>query len=95
MTPRAEFKRKAVDLVRSGVRIQRAADQLGIPNGTLWNWVEEAGLPVPHGETAEARHRDTVDVETYLAAVNRIAELERENETLVKAAALFARRVPQ
>jgi transposase-like protein len=76
MTPRdysEETKRGAVALVVKGVGVQQAADQFGVPNETLRQWVREAGGPTVG--------REPVDAGTYEAALNRTAELERKLES--------------
>jgi transposase-like protein len=77
-----ELKREAVALVRKGVGVQQAADQFGVPNETLRQWVHDAGISTPSTES--------VDAATYQAALARIAELERDNEMLAQLAAHFA-----
>lgn len=99
----AEFRAEAVALVASGQRVERVAVQLGIPHGTLWNWVKLMrsatasrsasspirGLVITDGMAST----DPVDPAQYQAALRRIAELERENEFLGKASAYFAQKV--
>lgn len=85
-----EFKREAVALVASGPSVEQVATQLGIPPGTLWNWVQ------PHGQAASATGAAAAgqgESAPYRAALKRIAELERENEFLGKASAYFAQQV--
>lgn len=92
-----EFKVEAVTLVQGEYTVHMVAEQLGIPEGTLWNWVhgrgrqgvESAQVVVPTGSGGD----EPVDPATYRAAVRRIAELERENEFLGKASAYVAQKV--
>ena len=86
----AEFRREAVELVRSSGRpVAEVARSLGIAEGTLWNWVTA---------DREARERD--------ASPDALSESEREElkrlrkvtaqqaidlEILRRAAAYFAR----
>jgi transposase len=66
-----EFKRNAVELVRTGGRpIAQVADELGIYDSTLGNWVRQAA--VDHGE----REGLTSDERA------RLRELEAENARL-------------
>lgn len=97
MTPRTyteEFRQDAVDLVRGGRRIQDVANQLGIPRGTVRGWVVKAGVAIPQEPQAEEISVEGyIDAATHQAALRRIAELERQNETLIAASALFARKL--
>ncbi len=82
-----EFKHEAVVLVTPDRSVTEVARELGIPGQTLSAWVN-----------AERRHRDAaelaaagpVDPAAHRAALQRIAELERENEFLGKVSAFFA-----
>jgi transposase-like protein len=88
MTPREyseETKREAVTLVRKGVGVQQAADQFGVPNETLRQWVREAGVPTPSTEP--------VDPAIHQAVLERNDQLERENEMLAHAVIYFAKRM--
>ena len=85
----AEFKRDAVLLVvEKGRSCADVAEALGIPVGTLYNWIESYKKhrvdPFPgkgklHAEDEEL-HRMR----------RRISDLEEENEILKKATAIFA-----
>lgn len=84
----ATFMADAVQLVQDGISISRVARELGIPNGTLWNWVQKA-----RGE------RDALIIPTTVLSTEqpelralrqRVAELEQENAFLGKASAYFA-----
>jgi transposase len=88
-----DFKREAVALVQNGTRVERVARELGIPPGTLWQWVYDAEGRGRTGSTGPASQpTGPVDPVAYQAALKRIAELERENELLGKASAYFARK---
>jgi transposase len=83
----ADFIREAVALVQGGRSVGEVADTLGMPHGSLWNWVTKAQTrpsdrPVPPAAP--------VDPAAYAALQRRVAELERENEFLGKASAFFA-----
>jgi transposase len=86
----AEVKREAVALVAAGHAVKSVAIELGIPQHTLWGWVyaerdRQAADVAP-------RATEAVDAATYQAALDRIAELERENAFLGKASAFFAKK---
>lgn len=83
------FMADAVQMVMDdGVAINRVADELGIPHGTLWNWVQRAQ---PDGRTAPSHRPVRTDEQDEIRALRqRIAELEQENAFLGKASAYFA-----
>jgi transposase len=88
------FKREAVGLVRRGLPIQHVARQLEIPRGTLWGWIQKAGERAPEAPAVKVKSEENfVDPAKYQSALARIAQLERENEMLQKAAAYFAKRM--
>ena len=87
------FKREAVALVASGQSVEAVAGQLGMPHGTLWNWVTADAARPTAGKPAGMTEAEWVDPTTYRTALKRIAELERENEFLGKASAYFAQKV--
>lgn len=80
----ADFMQEAVALVQGGRSVGEVADTLGIPHGSLWNWVTKATGPAPAAEP------DRIDPVAYAALQRRVAELEQENEFLGKASAFFA-----
>ena len=86
-----EFKREAVAMVEAGQGVEAVARSLGLPPGSLWNWVAKATGPTPAGSTgAGTGEAAPVDPAAYAALQRRVAELERENEFLGKASAYFA-----
>jgi transposase len=89
-----DFVREAVALVEGGRSVGEVADTLGMPHGSLWNWVARANGPARAGSTAAAVS-GPVDPAAYAAAMQRIAELEQEVEFLGKASAYFARKPPR
>lgn len=85
-----EFVQEAVALVASGRSVGEVADALGIPHGSLWNWVAKANGPVTAGSPGAPPAPAPGDPAAYAALQRRVAELERENEFLGKASAFFA-----
>ncbi len=86
-----EIKQEAVALVTAGHKVKAVAIELGIPQHTVWGWVyadrdRQAATTVPQAAT------EPVDAATYQAALKRIAALDRENEFLGKASAVFAKK---
>jgi transposase len=89
----AEFKREAVALVTPDRPWRAVAAELGVPEGTFWRWVL-AHREASAGSTGAASPTSPpVDPAAYQAALQRIADLEREVEFLGKASAFFARKV--
>jgi transposase len=88
-----EFKREAVRLAES-VGATQAAKRLGVPDGSLRNWINGKG-----GGKAELAERSTVPVKRTLAEVEaENVRLRRELEStqldleiVKKAAAYFAK----
>ena len=72
-----EIKREEVALVRKGVGVQQAADQFGVQNQTLRQWVRDAGVSIPSTER--------VDAALYQTALDRIAALERDKSLTLRA----------
>jgi transposase len=92
----ASFKHEAIELVQAGHGVETVAVQLGVPHGTLWNWVNRQRDPRPSGVTTPSGASlasEVIDPAAHRAALRRIAELERENEFLGKASAYFAQKV--
>lgn len=89
-----EFRRDAVDLVRSSGRpINQVARELGMSHETLRNWVRaaerqtKAAGPVSAGDGLSVADKDA-----EIARLRReVAELRQEKEILRKAAAYFAK----
>jgi transposase len=82
-----EFRREAVQLVRSGRSIADVAGSLGVTEQSLRNWVKQDQL--------ERRERDdglTVAEREELGELRRkVKRLEQERDLLKRAAAFFAR----
>jgi transposase len=84
----AEFRREAVELVRSSGRpIPRIADELGVSPQSLRSWVRQGRL-----DGGERRDGLTSDEREGLRRLRRENKrLEQEREILKTAAAFFAR----
>jgi transposase len=82
-----EFRREAVELVRSGRRsLREAAQSLGVSEPTLRKWVRQADVDVGLSEGVTSDEREELK---RLRRENRI--LKEEREILKKAAAFFAK----
>lgn len=76
----AEFRARAVALVRSGRRVADVAYDLGVSAGGLSNWVRQDRI-----DRGELAGRSTTESAELRAARKRIRELEEEL-AIVKAA---------
>lgn len=80
-----EFRSDVVRLVRNGMRVAQAAEDMGVPAATIYEWlrrvdIEEGNRPgVKSDELSEMR-----------SLKKRIRELEQENEILRRASAYLS-----
>jgi transposase-like protein len=82
----AEFRRRALDLVRSGRPIVQVAVDLGVSEQTIYNWRrqdqidrgERTGLTTSDREELVRARRRIAQLEAELAATKRANELLRE-----------------
>jgi transposase len=89
-TPRAyppEFRRKILDLVRAGRRVDDLADEFDVGHQTIRNWLKQDDLD--GGRRSDGL--TTVDHEEVVRLRKRVRQLEIEREVLSKATAWFAR----
>ena len=89
-----EFRRDAVDLVRSSQRpINQVARELGMSHETLRNWVRAAERQTRVAAASSGGDGLSVaDKDAEIARLRReVAELRQEKEILRKAAAYFAK----
>ncbi len=82
-----EFRRQAIELVRSGTPLKQVADELGVSEQTLRNWRRQDQL--------DRHERDdglTTDEREELRRLRREnARLTQERDLLKRAAAFFAK----
>jgi transposase len=87
-----EFRAEAVRLVRSGGKlIREVADDLGVSEQTLRNWVRQGDLD--DGRRSDGLTSSEQEELRRLRRENRV--LRQEREILKKAAAFFARETDQ
>jgi transposase len=86
----AEFKAEAVKLVtEQGLSQEEAAKRLGIPKGTMGNWIVSAKSSL---RPAAPGARSAADLEEENARLRKeLAEARMERDILKKATAYFAR----
>ena len=83
-----EFREEAVRLVRtSGRPVREVADELGVNDQTLRNWIYAGG----GGDTRPAKEISSDDREELARLRRRVKVLEQERDILKKAAAWFAK----
>ena len=82
-----EFRRQAIELIRSGTPVKQAAADLGVSQQSLRNWVTQAALD--SGERRDGLTSDEREELRRLRRENR--RLTQEREILKAAAAFFAR----
>jgi transposase len=81
-----EFRRQAVELVRSGTPVKLVAVELGVSQQTLRNWVRQGDVDAGRAEGLTTDEREEL---RRLRRENR--RLAQEREILKAAATFFAR----
>jgi transposase len=87
----AEFKELAVKRAKDGPSIPSVANELGVSDQTLRNWVKAAAAGKLTGAGSKVVTVEQMELSRLRAENSR---LKRENEIIKKAAAYFARDVP-
>jgi len=86
----AAFKELAVKRIKAGESISATAQELGMSDQTLRNWIKAASTGKLNGAGSKAVTPEEMEL-SRLRAEN--AKLKRENEIIKKAAAYFAKDV--
>ena len=81
-----EFRRQAVELIRSGTPLKQAAEDLGVSEPTLRAWLRQGDIDAGRSEGLTSDEREEL---RRLRRENR--RLQQEREILKAAAAFFAR----
>jgi transposase len=81
-----QFRREAVELLRSGAALKQVAADLGVSEQTLRNWRRQGDIDAGRAEGLTSDER-----EELRALRRQVRRLEQEREILKKAAAFFAR----
>jgi transposase len=81
-----EFRRQAVELVRSGTPLKQVAAELGVSEQTLRNWRRRQEVDAGRAEGLTSEEREEL---RRLRRENR--RLQQERDILKAAAAFFAR----
>ena len=83
-----EFKKDAISLALRSPSIKGAADNLGIPEGTLNTWIRAATIT----KAVKENGAEVIDVAEELKKLRKEnAKLREEREILKKAATFFAK----
>ena len=84
-----EFKKGAVSLALKSSSVKKAADRLGVPEGTLNNWMRN---PTSNKKTQPNEKSNYIDLAEELKKLRKEnARLREEREILKKAATFFAK----
>jgi len=89
----AEFRAEAVKLVtEQKLSHQEAAGRLGVPKGSLSNWIVAAKRRGEHGGESAAMPPTVAELQAEVARLRKeLARTEMEREIVKKAAAYFAK----
>ncbi len=82
----AEFRRRAIALVRSGWSVTKTAHDLDVTPATIYNWIKQDRID--HGEIPGVSTKESKDL---VRARRRIRELEAEVEILRRANELLGK----
>jgi transposase len=82
----AEFRRRAIALVRSGWSVTRTAHDLDVTSTTIYNWVKQDRI-----DRGEVPGVSTKESKELVKARRRIRELEAEVEILRRAHELLGK----
>ena len=81
-----EFRRQAIELIRSGTRLKQVASELGVSEQTLRNWRRQQDVDAGRADGLSTDEREEL---RRLRRENR--RLVQEREILKAAATFFAR----
>ncbi len=80
-----EFRRQAIELIRSGTPLKQVADELGVSEQTLRNWRRQGDIDAGRAEGLSTNEREEL---RRLRRENQ--RLTQERDLLKRAAAFFA-----
>ena len=81
-----EFRRRVLELIRSGQSIHATAQKFDIARQTVMNWMRQDDV-----DSGRSDGTTTAESQEVARLKRRVRELELEREILSKAAAWFAR----
>lgn len=79
-----EYRRRIVELARSGVAVTKLVADYDVPMQTIYRWIDQD--KIDHGEKPGLTSPEHAEL---LAARKRIRELEQDLDVVRKAAAIF------
>jgi len=90
----AEFKARAVDLVRTGRPVWEVAQELGIGKGILYRWVSKVNQAAQLGSEGLAAAGEETVADELRSLRRENARLKMENDILKKAAVILGAQRP-
>lgn len=85
-----EFKKAVVQDYSTGKSYNQITAEYGVPNGTLAAWIKKYSEECKY---QNPQNTSTITVKEMRDMQKRLAELEKENAFLKKAAAFFAKEI--
>jgi len=80
-----QFRQDVIELVRGGMRVAQVSKDMGVPEATLYVWLQKADI-----EDGRKPGLNTDELAELREARKRIRELEQENEILRRASAYLS-----
>ena len=80
-----QFRQDVIELVRGGMRVAQVSKDMGVPEATLYVWLQKADV-----EAGRKPGLNTDELAELREARKRIRELEQENEILRRASAYLS-----
>ena len=85
-----EFKKEVVKYYATGKSYNQITKEYGVPNATLAGWIKKYSEECKYKTNSK---ESIINVKEMRDLQKKVAELEKENEFLKKAAAFFAKEI--